>query len=179
MRPGTRSTGFGSPRQRAGSRASTTTSSAVRAASSSPVDRVVRALGRHERAGSTVLLAAAQRAVPSREVEHGAVVVAEVAQEPPQPLGAAERAVRDHECAVADAGPAAAAANCSARRQRMAPAASPAARGRARRRGTPRPGCAPRGRRAARSSDRRATSGSRRSGSARVTGNQSGGVGPA
>ena len=56
------------------------------------------------------------------EVDHGAVVVAEVAQQPPEPLGAAERAVRDDEDAGADPGRAGRAGEVAGRRQRMAPA---------------------------------------------------------
>ena len=57
-----------------------------------------------------------------REVEHGAVVVAEVAQEPPEPLRAAERAVGDDERAVVDPRPARRRRELGAARQRMASA---------------------------------------------------------
>ena len=43
--------------------------------------------------------------MPGVEVEHGAVAVAEVAQQPPQPLGSAQAPVGDHERARADSRP--------------------------------------------------------------------------
>ncbi len=46
-----------------------------------------------------------QRPVPAVELEHRAVVVAEVAQQPPEPLGAAHVPVRDDEDSVTDACP--------------------------------------------------------------------------
>src|SRR5262249_2710183 len=52
-----------------------------------------------------VLCAARHRSVPGVEVDHRAGVVAEVPQEPPEPLRTAERAVGDHEDAGADPGP--------------------------------------------------------------------------
>ena len=48
---------------------------------------------------------AVERPAPGVEVDHGAVVVAEVAQEPPEPLGAAERAVGDDEDVAARSRP--------------------------------------------------------------------------
>ena len=66
MRPGTRSIGFGSPRQRGASRASTTTSSSRRAASSSSsIVSSVRSRGSNV-AGSTVSSPARERPVPAR-----------------------------------------------------------------------------------------------------------------
>ena len=107
IRPGGSSIGFGSPRQRFAVRASTSTSdgSASRARDLRGVDRVARALARHELGRLDLLVAAAQRAAPGVEPadEHGAVVVAEVPEQPPEPLGAAERAVGDDEHAGADA----------------------------------------------------------------------------
>src|SRR5581483_7081837 len=68
-------------------------------------DRVVVAYPRHEGLRLDLLLAAAQGTGPRVDAadEHAAVVVPEMAEQPPQPLGAAERAVRDDEHAVADA----------------------------------------------------------------------------
>ena len=88
-----------------GRRASTTTSSSSRAASSSASIVSSCALARHELGGLDLLVARAQRAAPAVEVEHGAVVVTEVAQEPPEPLGAAHVPVGDDEDARADPGP--------------------------------------------------------------------------
>ena len=51
-----------------------------------------------------LLLAFSERSAPGVEVDHGAVVVAEVPEEPPQPLGAAHVPVRDDEDPVTDAG---------------------------------------------------------------------------
>ena len=53
------------------------------------------------------------------ELEHGAVVVAEVAQQPPEPLGAAHVPVGDDEDAVADPGPSGCARELVLLRQRM------------------------------------------------------------
>ncbi len=50
-----------------------------------------------------LLLAGHERAVPRLEVDHRAVVVAEVAQEPPKPLGTAHAAVGNDEDTRADA----------------------------------------------------------------------------
>ena len=148
MRPGSRSTGFGSPRQRSGRRASTT-HELVAAAAPAPRARSCRpsrSRGTNS-AGSTCLLAAAQRPEPAVELEHGAVVVAEVAQQPPEPLGAAHVPVGDDEDALADPGP-----RGGARRSRPAlgsgcrpPAPGGAREVARRRRGTTRPGCARRG----------------------------------
>ena len=174
MRPGTRSTGFGSPRQRA------------RHARVDDDERVADA-PRARRARSCRPSSAreherrAARPSPRRrvsgpchavEVDHRAGVVAVVAQQPPEPLGAAHRPVGDDErrrrrsrrATVASTKP-------LGRRQRMAAARARGIRElRARRRRTPRPGCGLRG------SARRPKSGiverpasSRRTGSARVT----------
>ena len=105
IRPGTRSTAFGSPRQRSGNRASTTTSSLEAGGQRLAPDRVAAALGRLEGRRCDLLLAAAERAAPLGEVDHGAVVVAEMPEQPPEPLGAAERAVGDHEHAGLDPTP--------------------------------------------------------------------------
>jgi hypothetical protein len=51
-----------------------------------------------------VRTAGAQRPEPAVELEHRARVVPEVAQQPPEPLGAAHVPVRDDEDAVADPG---------------------------------------------------------------------------
>ena len=100
-RPGTLSIGFGSPRQRSGTRASTTTArrGAPRALG---LDRVVGARLRQELHRLDLLLAAAKRPAPRGEVDHRGVVVAEVTQEPPEPFGAAHGAVRDDEDARPD-----------------------------------------------------------------------------
>src|SRR6266536_695694 len=66
------------------------------------LDRVVLARTRLEARGLDLLLAGAQRAEPPVELEHGAVVVAEVAEKPPEPLGAAHVPVGDDEDALAD-----------------------------------------------------------------------------
>ena len=68
------------------------------------LDRVVVAGAWREVRGFDRLLPARERPVPAVELEHGAVVVAEVAQEPPEPLGAAHVAVGDDEHALADSG---------------------------------------------------------------------------
>ena len=59
-------------------------------------------LDRHEGRGLDGFVAAAERPLPVGEVDHGAVVVAEMAEQPPEPLGAAERAVGDDEDARFD-----------------------------------------------------------------------------
>src|SRR5207248_11068957 len=68
------------------------------------VDRVAGALLGHERLRLDRLVAGPERPLPRLELDHGAVVVAEVAQEPPEPLRAAHRAVRDDEDALPDPG---------------------------------------------------------------------------
>ena len=67
-------------------------------------DRIAAPLGRDERLRLDLLLAAAQRAAPRLEVDHRARVVAEVAEQPPEALGATERAVGDHLNAGPDPG---------------------------------------------------------------------------
>ncbi len=86
MRPGTRSIGFGSPRKRAGSRASRTTSSARRSRRFGQLDRVVggaRASGRKLRVGVASGPAASGPRQPSRSITRRAVVT-EVTQKPPR-----------------------------------------------------------------------------------------------
>ena len=104
MRPGTRSTGFGSPRQRAASACVDDDELLDPRAQLVELDRVVGARPRLEGHGS----ASSSPAVsgPRQRVESitRAAVVAEVAQQPPEPLGAAERAVGDDEGARVDAG---------------------------------------------------------------------------
>ena len=98
MRPGTRSTGFGSPRQRGGEPRvddDELARGAPRARRGSIVSSVRSRgsnVGRLDR-----LVARGERPAPGVEVDHGAGVVAEVAQQPPEPLGAAQRAVGDDE----------------------------------------------------------------------------------
>jgi hypothetical protein len=67
-------------------------------------DRVVAAWPCDERRPLDLLLPAPKRAVPRLEVEHGAVVMAEMAQEPPEALCAAHRPVGDDERSGPDAG---------------------------------------------------------------------------
>ena len=69
------------------------------------VDRVALALMRDELRRLGRLLAHCERAAPRFEIEDGARVVSVVAEEPPEPLGAAERAVGDDERLGADPGP--------------------------------------------------------------------------
>jgi hypothetical protein len=74
-----------------------------------PGDRVVTALAWLERgvldgSGLDRFLTDRQRTVPGVEIQDCAVVVTEVPKQPPQPLGAAERAVGDHEGRPADSG---------------------------------------------------------------------------
>src|SRR5262249_18261342 len=66
-------------------------------------DRVVVSRPWLEPRGLRLLVARGERAVPVEEGDHGTCIVAEVAQQPPQPLGAAERAVGDDVDAGADA----------------------------------------------------------------------------
>ena len=68
-------------------------------------DRVAGALARHEPGRLDLLVAGAKRAAPGVETadEHAAVVVAEVPEQPPEPLGPAQRPVRDDEHARPDA----------------------------------------------------------------------------
>ena len=70
-----------------------------------------------------LLVAGAERSAPRVDPaeQDGAVVVAEVAEQPPQPLGAAERAVRDDEHAGTDAGPRCGSREPLRRRQRVPP----------------------------------------------------------
>jgi hypothetical protein len=84
-------------------------------------DRVAASLSRPEDDGVYTLLAGRQRAEPSLDaaLENRAVVVPEVAQEPPETLGSAHAPVRDDEDAVADAGTAGAFGEPLAARQRM------------------------------------------------------------
>ena len=103
MRPGTLSIGFGSPRQRSGTRESTITSSVEARRELVRLDRVVGSLARGELRRLDLLVAAAKRTAPRLEVDHRALVVAEVPQQPPEPLGAAHAPVRDDEDPVADA----------------------------------------------------------------------------
>src|SRR5207247_1471024 len=65
--------------------------------------------------------AGAQRAAPRVVIEDGTVVVAEVPQQPPEPFGAAHRAVGDDEDAGADAGATRGGSERLRRRQRMPP----------------------------------------------------------
>ena len=85
------------------------------------VDRVAGALLGHERRRLDRLVAGPERPVPRVELDHGAVVVAEVAQEPPEPLGAAHRAVRDDEDARPDPGERRGGGEVVGARKRMAP----------------------------------------------------------
>ncbi len=106
MRPGTRSIGFGSPRKRAGSRASTITrpGSSRRAAIAS-ASRVSPERGRGSNtAGSTSSSPGRERSAPGVDPagQNGDVVVPEVSEQPPEPLGATSRPVGDHEDARAD-----------------------------------------------------------------------------
>jgi hypothetical protein len=66
--------------------------------------------------------------VPAVELEHGAVVVAEVAQQPPEPLGTAHVPVGDDEDAVSDPGSRGGAGEVLGTRQRVA-ATRPGRRG--------------------------------------------------
>src|SRR5204862_2289667 len=84
-----------------------------------PRDRVIRPGRCPEDGGRGVLGALGGRPPPGREVDHGAVVVAVVAEEPPEPLGAAERPVRDDQDAGPDACPAGGAGERSRIRQRV------------------------------------------------------------
>ena len=170
------------PRQRGGLRASTTTSSPSRRASSSPRPIVSSVRSRRrERRGLDRLLAA--RAAGPRQAARSSTAQSSWPKcrrshqsrsaPPSEPYATTKRA-------LADAGPAGGRRERPAARQRMAAVW-------ARLRGEVpldveerRPGDVRlRGRPAARLRDRRATSGNRRSGSACVTGNQSGGVGRA
>ena len=128
IRPGTRSTGFGSPAPAPGSRASTTTSSLAPGLELVALDRVARALARRRTRGLDRLFAAAQRAAPRLEVDHRAGVVAEVAEQPPEALGAAHRAVGDDVDAVADPRREARRGELVGRRQRVAARRGPAGR---------------------------------------------------
>ena len=67
------------------------------------VDRVVSARARRELHTLNFLLAARERPMPPVEVHHGAGVVTEVAEQPPQALGAAHVPVGDDEDPGADA----------------------------------------------------------------------------
>src|SRR4051812_37416470 len=67
-------------------------------------DRVALARTCHERRRLDRFLARGQRSFPGVEVDDGAVVVAEVPQEPPESLRAADRSVGDDEDTVTDPG---------------------------------------------------------------------------
>jgi glucose-1-phosphate cytidylyltransferase len=67
------------------------------------VERVVASLARDEPSGFDTLLAGDERSAPRLEVDHGAGVVAEMAQEPPEAFRAAHVPVCDDEHAVLDA----------------------------------------------------------------------------
>src|SRR5204863_10106276 len=86
-------------------------------------DRVAGALPRHELCGLDTLLARAKGAAPRREPadEDAAVLVTEVAQEPPEPLCTTHRPVRGDEHAGPDASPRRGPSEPLGRRQRMAP----------------------------------------------------------
>ena len=68
------------------------------------LDRVAGPPPRLELGRLNILFGGSKRPQPAHEVQHRAVVVPEVAQQPPEPLGAAHRAVRHDEDTVADAG---------------------------------------------------------------------------
>ena len=110
------------------------------------LDRVVRSARAARTSPARRSSPARERPAPGVEVDHRAVVVPEVAEQPPEPLGAAERAVGDDEDArrrSRQRRP-----RGRSRRRRAADAGRPrpaAPRDRARRRGTPRPGCVRRG----------------------------------
>jgi len=86
-------------------------------------DRVAGALARRKLGELDPLLASAKRAAPDVEAadQHGAVVVAEVPEQPPEPLGPAKRPVGDDEHARADSRTRRHRGECLQRRQRMAP----------------------------------------------------------
>src|SRR5436190_7273756 len=69
------------------------------------VDRVAAAFPERQPARLELFFAGAELAEPAVELEHRAVVVSVVPQQPPEPLGASHRAVGDDEDAVADPGP--------------------------------------------------------------------------
>ena len=69
-------------------------------------------------------LAAFERPVPGRELDDGARIVAEVPQEPPEPLRAAPVPVGDYEDFGPDPRPAGGDRKVFRRRQRMPPAAA-------------------------------------------------------
>src|SRR5438552_1257894 len=68
------------------------------------VDRVVAARAQRELGRLDLFLAARQRPMPRVDVDHRAVVMAEVAQQPPEPFGAAHVPVDDDEAVIADSG---------------------------------------------------------------------------
>ena len=165
------SIGFSSPRQREAMRASTRTkSSSLRASSGPSIVSPLRSAGTNV-AGSTSSSPA--RSAPSQALDavgqDGARVVAEMAEEPPEPLGAAHAPVRDHVHALLDPGAARHLGEPPRGRQRM-PALT--LDGQVRevlvdvRERTHR-GCARRGRARARGRGFRARNGSPRTGSAR------------
>ena len=142
-------------------------------------DRVARPLARHELRRLDLLLARAQRPAPRVEPaeEHAAVVMAEMPEQPPEPLGAAEVPVGNDQHARPDARP-----RRGARRTRPPRAADacphPARRDRTdrrRRRETTRPAYARRGRAPAPARAGRAPTGNRRTASA-PCGERSGGL---
>jgi len=69
------------------------------------LDRVAPAWMRRELLRLGPFLARSQRPEPAVELEHRAIVVAVVAQQPPEPFRPAHRAVGDDKDAVPDPGP--------------------------------------------------------------------------
>ena len=120
MRPGTTSIGFGPPRQRDSTRVDE--HEVVPLRDLRRFDCVAAAFTRPERRRLDLFLAGAQLAAPALDPvdEHRAVVVAEVAEQPPEPLGAAHAAVGDDEDAVADARARRCPGEALGRRQRVA-----------------------------------------------------------
>ena len=123
MRPGGSSIGFGSPRHRAAGRASTSRSvgsARRRASSSAETVSPERSTGVNS-AGFDRLFARVKRAAPDVETadQHCAVVMAEVPEEPPEPLGAAKHPVGDDEHPGPDARTRGRSGKRRRRRQRM------------------------------------------------------------
>ena len=105
MRPGTLSIGLSSPRHREGTACVDHDQLVAALEDLVGADRVAAPLARDERRRLDVLVAGAKRAAPALDPaeQDGALGVTEVAQQPPQALGAAHVPVRDDEDAVLDA----------------------------------------------------------------------------
>ncbi len=113
---------FGSPRQRDATRVSMTTSPSRAAASSArSIVSPDRARGLNS-AGCDHFLAASQFPKPRLQVDHCAGVMPEMPEQPPEPLGAAERSVRDDERIGPDPGAGGRSGEVHSPRERMAPA---------------------------------------------------------